>query len=96
VRSWLAILVTLAACHDPEVERLTAIQAEVCACATASCAEQAMKRVPQGTIKSTHRTQAIARDMLDCLAKLHEAEQPTTDPDAEDSSAEPPAAAPPG
>jgi hypothetical protein len=96
VRSWLAILVTLTACNDPDIERLTAIQAEVCVCKTASCAEQAMKRIPQGTIKSTHRTQAIARDMLDCLAKLQGAEQPTSDPDAGDAAAEPPAAAPPG
>jgi len=95
VRCWLAILVTLAACHDRAVERLTAIKAEVCACKTAGCAEQAMKRVPEGTIQSTHRTQAIARDMLDCLAKLNTAERPATDPDAEDSAAGPPAPAPP-
>jgi hypothetical protein len=55
-----------------------------------------MKRVPQGTIKSTHRTQVIARDMLDCLAKLQAAEPPTADPDAEDAAAAPAAAAPPG
>ncbi len=100
MRSWLAILVTLAACHDRELERLTAIKAEVCACKTASCAEQAMKRLPQGPSESTHRTQVhrtqvIAREMMDCLAKLEAAERPTTDPDADDSEAEPPAAAPP-
>jgi len=98
VRSWLAILVTLAACRDPLVERLATIKAEVCACKTASCGEQAMKLVPQGTIKSTHRTQTIARAMLDCLAKLQAAERPTTDPDAENSATEPsaiPPAAPP-
>jgi hypothetical protein len=91
VRSWLAILVTLAACADPAIERLATIQKEVCACKTASCAEQAMTHVPQGTIKSTPRTQAIAREMRDCLAKLQAAERPVTDPDAEDSAAEPPA-----
>ena len=100
VRSWLAILVTLAACHDQELERLTAIKAEVCACKTASCAEQAMKRLPQGPSESTqrtqiHRKQGIARAMIDCLAKLEAAERPTTDPDAEDSEANPPTTAPP-
>ena len=94
MRSWLAILVTLAACNDADVERLTTIRASVCGCKTASCAEQAMKRVPEMPIKSTHRTQEIARELLDCLAKLQAAERPTTDPDAEDS-AEPPASAPP-
>lgn len=100
MRSWLAILVTLAACHDQELERLTAIKAEVCACKTASCAEEAMKRLPQGPSESTHRTQThrkqvIAREMIDCLAKLQAAERPITDPDAEDSEADPPATAPP-
>ena len=99
VRSWLAILVTLAACHDQELVRLTAIKEEVCACKTANCAELAMKRLPEGTSESTHRTQAhrtqkLARDMIDCLAKLQAAERPTTDPDAEDSAAEPPGTAP--
>jgi hypothetical protein len=105
VRSWLAILVTLAACNDPDVERLTAIKANVCACKTASCAEQEMKLVPQSAIKSPHRMQEIARDLLECLARLQAAERPAADPDAEDTAeppgtpspgAEPPAAPPPG
>jgi hypothetical protein len=85
----------LAACTDHRIERLTRIKSEVCACKTVSCAEQAMKGVPQDTGKSTHRTQVIARDMMDCLAKLAAAERPTTDPDAEDAALEPPALAPP-
>jgi hypothetical protein len=88
VRSWLAIVVVVVAglggCRNRDVERLTAIKDSVCACKTVSCAEQEMKVVPQTTIKSTHRTQAIARDMLGCLAKLHDAERPVTDPDAEE------------
>jgi hypothetical protein len=92
VRSWLAILVALAACNDHGVQSLTKIKAKVCACKTASCAEQAMKLVPQEAIESTHRTQGLARDMLDCLAKLQADEQPTTDPDAEGSAAQGPAA----
>ena len=95
VHRWFAILVTLSACKDHEVERLTAIKAEVCACKSTTCAEQAIQRVPQAPIKSTHRAQALARDMLDCLAKLQAAERPTTDPDAEDSAAAPPPAVPP-
>jgi hypothetical protein len=95
VRSWLAILVTLAACRDKQFERLAAIKTDVCACKTVSCAEQAMKRVPDDPITSTHRTQVIARDMLDCLAKLHAAERPTTDPDAENATPEPAPPAPP-
>jgi hypothetical protein len=88
VRGWLAIVVVvvvvwLSGCRNRDVERLTAIKDHVCACKTVSCAEQEMKVVPQSAIESTHRTQAIARDMLGCLARLHEAERPTTDPDAE-------------
>jgi hypothetical protein len=77
----IAILVTLIACNDQEAERLTAIKAKVCACKTASCADQELKRVPESPIKSTHRTQEIARDLLDCVARLQDAERPTTDPD---------------
>lgn len=82
---WLAIFVVTAgfACRDPDVERLTDIKDKMCACKTASCAEQEMKVVPQSTIKSTYRTQAIAREMLGCLARLHAAERPLTDPDGE-------------
>jgi hypothetical protein len=77
----IAILVTLVACNEHDTERLTAIKLKVCACKTASCAEQELKRVPESPIKSTHRTQEIARDLLDCVARLQEAERPTTDPD---------------
>jgi hypothetical protein len=89
VRSWFAILVTLAACHDPELERLAAIKASVCGCKTASCGSQALAQVPQAVRTSNHRTQALARAMLDCQAKLLAAERPTTDPDAEGSDTEP-------
>ena len=96
VRIWLAIVVTLAGCNDPELTSLTDIRAATCACKTASCAEQAMKRVPK-TTRSTPRTQEISRAMLDCRAKLEEAERPSTDPDAEEATATepPPGAAPP-
>jgi hypothetical protein len=89
VRSWFAILVTLSACHDPAIERLTAIRDTVCACKTAACAEQAMAEVAQlgrdapASPTAARRGQALARAMLDCLAKLHEADRPITDPDAE-------------
>jgi hypothetical protein len=86
VRGWLAILVVVAwlvGCRNRDIERLTEIKDQVCACKTVSCAEEQIKAVPKSAIKSTHRTQAIARDMLGCLARLHEAERPITDPDAE-------------
>ena len=94
VRTFVAIAVMLAACRDPGLDQLTAIKTEVCACKTASCAEQALKRVPQGAIKQMTRAQEVSRAMIECDAKLIEAERPSTDPDAEDSAASP-AAAPP-
>jgi len=98
----IAILVTLVACNDQDAERLTAIKVKVCACKTASCAEQELKHVPETPIKSTHRTQEIARDLLDCIARLQDAERPSTDPDelelaapSGDQQAGAPAGAPP-
>jgi hypothetical protein len=88
VRSVLAILVTLVACNDSDVERLTAIKDEVCACKTASCAEKAMARVPTD-IKSTPRSRTAAREMIECLARAQTAERPSTDPDAEGNAANP-------
>ncbi|MBC7974057.1 MAG: hypothetical protein H7138_03665, partial [Myxococcales bacterium] len=86
MRSLLALLATgaaLLACNDQGAGTLTAIKTEVCACTTATCAEQAIQRVPQREIASNRRNQTTARDMLDCLAKLQAAERPSTDPDEE-------------
>jgi len=66
-------------CGDPEVEQLRHVKDTVCACKTASCAEDALGHVPQREIKAGHKAQRIARDMLDCLAKLYAAERPDTD-----------------
>ena len=43
---------------------------------------RARKRAEQ-RLQSTPKSQRIAREMLNCLAELYEAERPTTDPDAE-------------
>jgi hypothetical protein len=90
VRIRLAILVTLAAwagslggCKDHDVDRLAAVKRDVCACKDARCADQAMTEVPKTAIRSTPRTQAIARDILECRARLEAADRPSTDPDAE-------------
>jgi hypothetical protein len=82
VRWLLVISIAVAGCRDREAARLTQIKDAVCACKTSSCAELAMKDVPQDEAKPSHRSQVIARDMMECLSKLYEAERPTTDPDA--------------
>jgi hypothetical protein len=84
VRYALALVTTfaIAACADPEIDQLTRVKTEVCACKTTTCAEAALAGVPQREVKASHRAQQVARDMLDCLAKLSEADKPVTDPDA--------------
>jgi hypothetical protein len=82
MRLVFVICAALGGCGDPEVGRLTEVKGAVCACKTAACAETALKQLPQREIKSTHKAQLIAREMLDCLAKLYEAERPNEDPDA--------------
>ena len=80
---WLVISIALAAgCRDKAVEQLEHIKADLCACTTRSCADGAMKRVPQHGGEPSHRSQQIAKDMLDCLSKLYAHERPTTGPDA--------------
>jgi hypothetical protein len=73
----------LCGCGDREAADLERVKRAVCACKTASCAEAELKQVPQREIKAGHRAQAIAREMLDCLARIYEADRPSTDPDAE-------------
>jgi hypothetical protein len=79
-------LVTVAGCHDTEVDQLTRIEQLVCACKDVACAETAMKDIPSGDVKASHRAQSVARDMLDCYAKLVDAKRPSTDPDAPGSA----------
>jgi hypothetical protein len=61
---------------------LEGIRDEVCACKTSACAEIAMKRVASTDVANSHRSQTIAREMMDCLSKLYDAERPATGPDA--------------
>lgn len=83
----VALALCLAGCNDHGASKLAKIKDEVCACTTSKCAEQAMAKVPSETIDSNHRTQTIARGMLDCVARLEAADRPSTDPDAEGSAA---------
>lgn len=79
----LVIAIALAGCRDPELVKLEETRAEVCACKTVACGDAAMKKVPQDRVNSNHRTQQLARDMLDCLHKLYLQNPPSSDPDAE-------------
>jgi hypothetical protein len=92
MRRWVVVALAIAtgACRDPEVAKLQAIRDEVCACKTASCGEDAMKRLPQHDgateprpIAANRRTQVLAREMMDCMARLYLSDRPSTDPDAE-------------
>ena len=83
----LVIAIALAGCGDPQIVKLEEARTEVCACKTAACGDAAMKKVPQERVTSNHRTQQLARDMLDCLHKLHTQDGPNLDPDAEEPEA---------
>ena len=86
----LVISIALAiGCRDEGLVRLEDARSAVCKCKTAECAEGAIKLVPQAQVKSTARSQKIAREMLDCLAKLYAKTRPTTGPDAGPLPAEP-------
>jgi len=84
VKVAIVICVALAACDDSQEAKLEKVRDAVCACKTAGCAEVAMKGVPQQDIESNHKTQKLARDMMECLAKLYDQGRPTADPDADD------------
>jgi hypothetical protein len=79
---FVILVAMLSGCADREIAQLEHVKRAVCACKDSKCAEAAMKALPQGDVKANHREQLLARDMLDCLAKLYAAERPVTDPDA--------------
>lgn len=93
---WRLFVISLAlvACRDDREARLAKVKDTVCACKTAACGEAALKDVPQKDIVSNHRTQLIARDMLDCLAKLYHDQQGAGSDD--DSGDDPDPASDPG
>ena len=90
----ICVALAVCACSDSEVEKLEKIRDEVCACKTAKCAESALDRVPKSNVEPSPRAQKVAREMLDCVAEVYEAERPTQDPDAPIEEASEPAPAP--
>jgi hypothetical protein len=82
LRFVICVAFAAGACGDGSASQLQGVRDAVCACKTASCADAAMKTLPQHDLASTPRTQRIARDMLDCLSRLYESGRPSTDPDA--------------
>jgi len=83
-RPALVILLSLAACGDSQEAKLAKIRDQVCKCDTPGCAEVAMKQVPKESIESNYRTQKLAREMLDCLAKVYATPKPDPDGDSDD------------
>ncbi|MBA3453913.1 MAG: hypothetical protein H0T42_12535 [Deltaproteobacteria bacterium] len=75
---WIALAI---GCRDKGLTRLEEIRATICACKTAECAEAAIKLVPAVQAKSNASSQKIAREMLDCLAKIYAKARPATGPD---------------
>lgn len=66
---WFLILALVAGC-DRTASKVEAVKREVCTCRDVGCAEAAMKKLPSPD-KVSRREQELARDMLDCLAKLY-------------------------
>ena len=79
----IAVAITLCGCHDPELEKLRDVRNQVCKCETAECADAALGELDPHAKRTDHRAQAIANEMLTCLAKLYANGRPITDIDAE-------------
>ncbi len=75
-----ALLLLIVACGESEVGKLEVVKKQICACKDVTCAEAAMKLLPKPDDKTSHREQGIARDMVDCYAKLVEAAKPAAAP----------------
>ena len=80
---FVILLALLAGCRDKGISQLQALRDELCACKDAACGQAAMAKVPSIEVANSHRSQTIAREMMDCLAKLTDAERPETGPDTQ-------------
>jgi hypothetical protein len=74
------IAIALCGCRDPELDHMRTIKEEVCKCKTADCGEAAIKKLPVRD-KPSAKEQALANDMLNCMARLYLKDRPDTDPD---------------
>lgn len=82
VRAAVLAVLAAAACGDPQLVKLEEIRDEVCACKTPECAAAALKKVPAKDVVSDHRSQKLAKSMMECVAELNAQDRPSTDPDA--------------
>jgi hypothetical protein len=84
-------------CRDHELEQLAAGRDAVCACKDAACIEAALKRLPSRATPATPRAQALAREMLTCMAAIYkpEAGEPVEPAELPESTAPPASATPP-
>jgi len=82
MRLALVICVALCGCADREATELERIKRQVCACKDVKCVDAAMAQLPKRDVHASHKSQGIAREMLECVAKVYAAERPSTDPDS--------------
>lgn len=84
-RAVLAVLWIASAigCREDEVKKLEALRDELCKCTSVECGEAVMQRVPVIAEAGDRRSQAVARAMLGCMAKLYENARPEVGPDVE-------------
>lgn len=71
----ICVALAVAGCRSHEIVALQEVQEAVCACKDSACAEKAMADLPKADQKSTPRTQELARQILDCVAKIYEDEK---------------------
>jgi hypothetical protein len=77
--SVIALAVLAGACQDPDVDRMTQLTHDACACKTSACADAVMHKVGDAPVAASRKTQALAREMLSCVAKRHDEDLPADD-----------------
>jgi len=75
------IAIALCGCRDPELQKLRDVRDRVCKCETAECADRALGELDPHAERAGHRAQAVANEMMICLAKLYAHGRPITDID---------------
>lgn len=93
VRALATVIALAGGCRDVDVDRMDGLARKACACKTAACADAVVHEVGAAPVAATRKTEALAKELLDCVARRHEEELPPDDASAAATAAAPGSAA---
>jgi entry exclusion lipoprotein TrbK len=83
-RALVVVVALVAGCKDDAIEALESARSRVCECKDATCVNAAMDAMQDHPTKHQRKAEAIAREIMDCVARVYQQTDARVDePDAE-------------